>query len=281
MTIAVSVKVHDGIVFASDSAGTIGANGAEINVYNNLNKIFNLHKKAPIAGMMCGSANIGRSSIATLIKDLRRRLTDGYEEGKENWKLDPNSFTLELVNARLRRFINESLDKVTPQDRASFTMKFFVGGYSVPGELSQLWRIEWVNGESIAPTCARTCEDTGADWDGMPESLERLVFGFDPQLKSVLEGFQIPEEQVIDFLRGLKRKFSTNFESPAMPIQDAIDLAEFYAHTAINYTKFHPGTTKSIGGPIEIAAVTKHEGFTWIRRKHYFKMEYNAGKDLQ
>jgi hypothetical protein len=54
-----------------------------------------------------------------------------------------------------------------------------------------------------------------------------------------------------------------------MPIQDAIDLAEFLVHAAIVYSRFSPGA-QIVGGPIEIAAITKHEGFKWIRRKHYY-----------
>jgi hypothetical protein len=59
-----------------------------------------------------------------------------------------------------------------------------------------------------------------------------------------------------------------------MPIQDAIELAEFLVHTAIMFSRFTPGP-QAVGGPIEIAAITKHEGFKWIRRKHYFHSEFN------
>ena len=30
-----------------------------------------------------------------------------------------------------------------------------------------------------------------------------------------------------------------------------------------------------VGGPIEIAGITKHEGFKWVRRKHYFDTAMN------
>lgn len=59
-----------------------------------------------------------------------------------------------------------------------------------------------------------------------------------------------------------------------MPIQDAIDLAEFLARLTIEFVRFCPGDA-TVGGPIEIAAVTKHEGFKWVRRKHYFNAALN------
>jgi len=40
------------------------------------------------------------------------------------------------------------------------------------------------------------------------------------------------------------------------------------------FTRFLPGA-KIIGGPIEIAAITKHEGFKWISRKHYYDKSLN------
>lgn len=59
-----------------------------------------------------------------------------------------------------------------------------------------------------------------------------------------------------------------------MPIQDTIDLAEWLVQTAIMYSRFSPGAPV-VGGPIESAAITKHEGFKWIRRKHYFHRDFN------
>jgi len=48
--------------------------------------------------------------------------------------------------------------------------------------------------------------------------------------------------------------------TPPMPIQDAIDLAEFLVDTIVKFSKFPPGAP-TVGGPTEIAAITKHEGF--------------------
>ena len=35
------------------------------------------------------------------------------------------------------------------------------------------------------------------------------------------------------------------------------------------------GFEKIIRGPIEVAAVTKHEGFKWVKRKHYYDVTLN------
>ena len=59
MTIAVSVRVNDGVVLAADSATTLIGPGSPdggrvLNVYNNANKVFNLLKGAPIGLMTWG-----------------------------------------------------------------------------------------------------------------------------------------------------------------------------------------------------------------------------------
>lgn len=33
--------------------------------------------------------------------------------------------------------------------------------------------------------------------------------------------------------------------------------------------------SESVGGPIDVAALTRHEGFVWIKRKHYFDPALN------
>jgi hypothetical protein len=59
-----------------------------------------------------------------------------------------------------------------------------------------------------------------------------------------------------------------------MPIQDAIDLARFLVDASIKFSRFVPGP-QVVGGPVEIAAITKHEGFKWINRKHYYEQNLN------
>ena len=59
-----------------------------------------------------------------------------------------------------------------------------------------------------------------------------------------------------------------------MPIQDAIDFGEFLVQTTATFTRFKHGAA-TVGGPVESAAITKHEGFKWVRRKHYFDGSLN------
>ena len=59
-----------------------------------------------------------------------------------------------------------------------------------------------------------------------------------------------------------------------MPIQDAIDLVEYLSDVTARYFRFAPGEPV-VAHPIDIATITRYEGFKWVKRKHYFTPELN------
>ena len=59
-----------------------------------------------------------------------------------------------------------------------------------------------------------------------------------------------------------------------MPKMELIELAE----ALISITAIERKATSdegTVGGPIDVAFITKHEGFVWIKRKHYFEPGLN------
>jgi hypothetical protein len=89
-----------------------------------------------------------------------------------------------------------------------------------------------------------------------------------------MKGLLKPDQLADEVMKVLAPQLQASVIFAPMPIQDAIDLAEFLVHTAIQFSRFLPGA-QVVGGPIEIAAITKHEGFKWIKRKHYYGVELN------
>ena len=68
MSIIVSVKIHEGVVMATDSATTfLQPDGSIGQIYANADKMVNLVKGLPIGVMTCGSANIGNAAITQLL----------------------------------------------------------------------------------------------------------------------------------------------------------------------------------------------------------------------
>lgn len=288
MSIAIIIGVHDGVVLAADSASTLTVGGAPqpglpnvnvvgvLNVYDNANKIFNLYKGRPLGCITFGSGSIGNASISTLLKDLRAKLT-AKELG-----FDPDHYTIKQVAEIIARFLADECNRVPDAAiRRTINMGFLLGGYSSDEPLGESWSVEIKNGQAGNPTELRQKHDPGISWGGMGEVLSRIVLGYSPALFQVLaqtnRGPQGPitaaqVQQTLGPVLGATLQAPIVFAP--MPIQDAIDLARFLVHSAVMFSRFTPGP-QMVGGMIEIAAITKHEGFKWISRKHYYEQILN------
>lgn len=280
MTIAVLVKVNDGFVLASDSATTLGtaAPGGALqveNIYNNANKIFNLRKGLPIGAMTWGLGAIGPASIATVTKDLRRRFM-GEDANHPDWYVDPKSYQMSEVAARFKEFFYDeryqaaaSAALVAPDD-----LGLLVAGYGADDDQPQVYSVTIGPSGCSGPDLLMPPDVSGASWWGQPEALTRLLLGVSRSLPQALLNLGVPDTDVGSYVQAIQQEVREQLVSSAMPIQDAIDLAEFLVEVTIKFVRFSPGHP-TVGGPIEIAAVTKHEGFKWVARKHYFQSRMN------
>jgi hypothetical protein len=61
---------------------------------------------------------------------------------------------------------------------------------------------------------------------------------------------------------------------PAMPFADAINFAKYVVDTTVGYTRYVLGPD-TVGGQVEVAGISRHEGFKWISRKHYYSPALN------
>jgi hypothetical protein len=276
VTIVVTVKINDGIVLASDSATTFtDEKGTFVNIYNNANKVFNLVKGLPLGGMTWGAGAIGSASIATIAKDLRRRLSGDDPEHRE-WALDIDKYTIEKVATRVREFLFEELFQgaqgAAPQ--ANFFLGFKVCGYSAGAPLSELWDIRIINDTCEPPKLLRDQNAIGPNWDGEYESMDRLFLGLGCQFSEELKALGASADETTKVTEHMLKTLTRPVVLSGMPIQDAIELAIFMVETSSNFVKFSPGHNW-VGGPVEVAAITKHEGFNWVQRKLFYRRELN------
>jgi hypothetical protein len=276
MTIVVTVKINDGIVLASDSATTFSdQQGAAVKIYNNANKVFNLVKGLPIGGLTWGAGGIGAASISTISKDLRRRLA-GQDPHHGDWKLDLENYTMQHVAEMSRRFIFEELYKgeYLENPPTGYFLGYKVAGYSAGAPLPELWHFTISERTCEPPIMLRGQADFGANWDGEYEAMDRLLLGVGVNFRNVLIGEGLAPEQVDTAVKTIIGKLAVPVVLAAMPIQDAIDLATFMVETTIRFVRFNL-RAETVGGPVEVAVITKHEGFKWVRRKLFFTGELN------
>lgn len=275
MTVAVVVKVFDGIVVAADSATTMPLTNGGAQVYNGANKIFHLHRDLPVACLTWGLGNIGDASISTLAKDLRGRLM-GRDATWPEWELAPGAYTVEQIAERVVEMFFDDLYVTEfggkpPVPGASLGL--LVAGYSAQARQPEVWKIV-MSDPAIRPTAELEAPPDAAGWKSyaQPEATERLFDGHDASLAAGLEAALEPEQWVKAqaVLAGRRR-------DPAiapMPFSDAIALARYLVDVTVGYSRYLLGPD-TVGGVVEVAGINRHEGFRWINRKHYYSPEMN------
>lgn len=277
MTIAICVKVHNGVVLAADSASTLHGPQGVLNVYTTARKIFNLYKGLPIGLTTWGIGGIGHASISVLAKDLRKRFMGDGPLHKE-YQLDDKNYTMGQVADLTRKFffeenyLNEFKD--TPEGDKPF-IGFKLAGYSAGEGLPEVWQIIIDKGNCPPPQLIRPKEEIGINWSGEPEAITRLIKGYSPRLADVLrDDLGVPFEQIAPAMQIIDSKLEAPLLYAPMPIQDAIDLAIYLVEVSIMFSRFMPGAP-TVAGPIDVASITKHEGFKWVRRKFWYQAELN------
>lgn len=134
------------------------------------------------------------------------------------------------------------------------------------------------------------------------EMVERFMYGLDIELETDIRKFvgtalnemlvaTVPENFAA--MESLKKKINGRFGNMMDKLkedsrQDLLDIVYFmskkelaeiaYALVELTSQKRRFSTEEqTVGGPIDVAILTKSEGLVWIRRKHYFGPETNQG----
>lgn len=224
----------------------------------------------PIGAITWGAGSIGQESISALAKDFRNLITKD-----DSWKINPEDYTIEDVANKFKKFIFDGHYDIVFKDWTEKpVLGFMIVGFSSGQPLAEEWMMNIENGECKGPFLVRGQSQIGMTWNGQPEAISRLFFGVGGGLRVVLNDEGLDDVTIERILNSCQNKLIVQLVMAAMPIQDTIDLAIFLADATINFSKFSPGA-QVVGGPIEVAAITQHEGFKWVQRKHYYDKSLN------
>lgn len=96
--------------------------------------------------------------------------------------------------------------------------------------------------------------------------------------KAIMEG--LGEQAAIDLIQRLEQYRITRHLTPIRSAITHLPKNEL-AHVAaslVNLNSFQKRVStepETVGGPVDVAVITKGDGFVWIERKHYFRPELN------
>lgn len=271
MSIVVAVRVGEGLVLAADSASTLQARdpGGRLagiaKIFNNATKLLQL-RDYPVGVATWGAGNIGARSISSLISEYantRPKLED----------IEQDSLSVQEEKQLLLDFLFEFYTgtypdwEAQPEDqRVGFGV--LIGGYSgreffpqefvfdVPARQVRELRIPLPDGP----------QNFGADWFGSADALVRFHHGRDDRLPEILARHGVETPKIEAIMETLRREIQYPVPFDGMPIQDAVDYALFMTGLEVARYRFALGA-ELCGGPIDVATITRHRGFEWIRQK--------------
>ncbi len=200
MTIAVAIKVSDGIVLAADSATTIPLSETSRQIYNNGNKIVNLHKDLPIGVMTWRAGNIGAASMSSIFKDFRDTWTGQGVTPMLEW-------TVESIATDLAEYMYDS--RATSEGVAHGGTA--VAGWSREANSSCLYVLD---NESETVSCVIPESEPAQvmSW-GQPDTISRLLNGFSLGMADLMVNrFGVPEDELQQALSILASELSNNKE---------------------------------------------------------------------
>ena len=270
MSIVVCIKVGEGLVLAADSVTTLQAVNPEgvasvLNTYEYARKLSHIGD-LPVGALTWGAELIGNRNIESLLSEYEKtELSVRYD--KETRKFS-EKYELQKIADQVFRFMKKRYDEAygaKPKHQKP-VIGLLIAGYSDGAFFPEEYRFEFPKDDSVQRIRPDRAEKPvyGAIWHGQTDAIVRLYKGYDPRLRQALVEKGI-DKKIIDELPkdlvGLEWKVMYD----GMPLQEAIDLAEYLIKVVIGSYRFPLGPP-TCGGHIDIAVIT-HQGFNWVRRK--------------
>jgi len=268
MTICIAVRVAEGLVLAADSAVVLQGQAKTpdgtivetiIQNFSFANKVTHF-KDYPVGVLNWGIGSIKARSIQSLIMEFEYTYP---QKGKSR------AYTVRKIAEDLVTFIRKRYDEAYP---ATLPMRpglgFLVGGYSDKGFFADEFvyqfpkSTEW---RTVRPDLPDGSPSFGVNWYGMTDALQRLVLGYDRNAMAELVKRGADLAMVQKWIKDNVAQLPLVFDG--MPLQDAIDFAEYAVQVVIGRFRFGLGPPLC-GGDVDIAVVTP-DAFRWAKRKQW------------
>lgn len=272
MTICVSVKVPEGLIFSCDSAVTISKTIIQNNQhltqimqnFNYANKLAQV-KDYPIAVMSWGLASLSERTIHSLIMEFEY----DYKNASENIDYKVEKVTTDLIEFIKKRYdaVYDTPDgkKIPPQDRP---LGLTIGGFSDKDFFAEQYKYEFPNSkahELVRQNKPDGSQNFGVNWFGLTDALVRLIKGYDLASLEELIKRGIDPAVVQSWIEDNVSELPLIFDG--MPLQDAVDFAEYCIQVVIGRYRFGIGAPLC-GGDIDIAVI-RPNSFKWSQHKQW------------
>ncbi len=266
MTICISVEVAEGLVFAADSAVVLqgplqtasGIQQTILQTFEYASKVAQV-KDYPIGVMTWGTASIRDRTVQSLVMEFEY----GYPSMLEN-----SEYSVKTIASDLVAFIDKSYQAAFQDEERFPIMGLAIGGYSSKSFFAEQYTVLFPDSKEldrVRPDQPDGKPSFGSSWFGQGDALMRLIKGYDPKALDDLIKRGVDKAIIQQWIDDSVPELPLIFDG--MPLQDAIDFAEYAARVVIGRWRFGLGSP-ICGGEVDIAVI-RPGSFKWARSKQW------------
>jgi hypothetical protein len=262
MSLGIAFKGPEGIVLAADSRVTLTAEmkrGEQTmllpSTYDNATKLLRINRHEFVGVVTYGLGAIGQSTPRTV---------HSYLPELEGKLAAQDRLTVEEYASECGAFFEDQWKTSMPKDYQGPDIVFLVGGFDPEEPYGRVFRLSVPS--SPEPE-EQNADQFGITWGGQLEYTTRLLKGFDPELPSVVQQcLGLDDEERDKLTTHLDGALSSHIPYEFLPLQDCVDLSIFLIRTTMRLQNWSVGV-RGVGGAIDVATVTRVDGFQPIQQK--------------
>lgn len=264
MTLAVAFKGPEGVVLAADSRVTISTiqktDTKELQVlsyFDNATKLLSFASRPNVGAVTSGLGALGTTQPRTIhgfAPEFEAKLAEDH--GDDEMKVAD-------IARSLGQFYLDQWNTIGVPPGAEPIM-FLVAGFDLNEPYGRVFEVS-------VPTAIEPVEywpgDFGVRYTGDWVLADRIINGIDPRaLNLAKEELTLRDNQVTRLKERWAKELKLNIPYRFLPLQDCVDLSTFL----VTMTAVIQGWTaggRAVGGPVDVATITRTQGFQAIRQK--------------
>ena len=286
MSLGIVIKGSEGVVLAADSRVTLFNQLPTDPTDPNKTTVFtsgfdNATKLLRVAGQThIGAVTYGLGAFMTA--DGPRTMQSYIPEFEIELKMaNVEQLSVDDFAQRLSDFFMQKWNALINRPaNAGEQIAFMVGGFDNGAAYGRSFR--FVIPDAPFPL-EQNAGDFGLNWGGQMDLVNKMLLGFDLDMMDTITaelatmGVTLTAQQGADLKKKLEAKYAAGIPYQFLPLQDCVNLAYFLIQSTINFQQFRSTTIRGVGGEVEIATITRDEGFRFVSQKKIMRRQLELG----
>jgi hypothetical protein len=259
MSLGIVINSPEGVILAAESRVTLSFKDENSNLmhinFDNATKLLSFSNPHNYVGAVAyGQSAIGQRTIHSFLPEFEA-------------SLPKKRISIDEFAKKLSDFFMIQWQKTMPSDYKGPSITLVVGGFNEGEPYGCVYIIEIPN--KPTPEIRGNKLTFGITWGGQREFVDRLISGYDNNALAIIQKTcSVDATKIPDLMKELQT-LQMKIPLDTMALQDCVDLAIFFIRTTIIGQQLTIGL-RGCGGPIDVATITRRDGFRYIQKKSVF-----------